>query len=241
MTDRGRAALGQTRDTLAIGASRLRWTGSALEVEIDETSSLPHVTRIRGTIRLEPLAVTGVELPLTDDGAHVWRPFAPIARIEVALDLPGWNWAGHGYLDANFGTRALETDFRFWTWSRYPTAHGALCIYDGLRRDGSSFETAISFDRTGTAQLVAAPPPARLSRSLWRVRRETRADPGSRPRQVLAMLDAPFYCRSAVETTIDGERVTGVHEVLDLDRFRSPIVKSLLAFRVPRRGAWPPP
>ena len=52
------------------------------------------------------------------------------------------------------------------------------------------------------------------------------------------MLDAPFYSRAAVETTIDGEDCTGVHEALDLRRFRSPLLKPMLAMRVPRRARW---
>jgi carotenoid 1,2-hydratase len=83
-----------------------------------------------------------------------------------------------------------------------------------------------------------APPLARFRRSLWGVRRQTRADPGTRPRQVLAMLDAPFYCRSVVETRLDGETVQGVHEALDLDRFRWPWLMPMLALRVPRRRNW---
>jgi carotenoid 1,2-hydratase len=53
------------------------------------------------------------------------------------------------------------------------------------------------------------------------------------------MLDAPFYSRSAVETQLDGERTVGVHEALDLTRFRSPLLKPMLAVRVPRRRHWP--
>jgi carotenoid 1,2-hydratase len=52
------------------------------------------------------------------------------------------------------------------------------------------------------------------------------------------MLDAPFYTRAAVRTRIDGEETTGVHEALDLRRFRSPLLKPMLAVRVPRRARW---
>ena len=52
------------------------------------------------------------------------------------------------------------------------------------------------------------------------------------------MLDAPFYSRSAVRTKLDGEETTGVHEALDLRRFRSPLLKPILAVRVPRRKGW---
>jgi carotenoid 1,2-hydratase len=55
----------------------------------------------------------------------------------------------------------------------------------------------------------------------------------------MSLLDAPFYSRSLVETAIGGEVVTGVHEALDLGRFRSPLIKAMLAVRVPRRANWP--
>ena len=83
-----------------------------------------------------------------------------------------------------------------------------------------------------------APPRTAFARTNWLVRRETRADPGTRPRQVLPMLDAPFYSRSVVETRLMGEVTQGVHEALDLTRFRQPLLKPMLAVRVPRRAGW---
>lgn len=77
-----------------------------------------------------------------------------------------------------------------------------------------------------------------MARSLWTVRRETRADTGFLPCQELAMLDAPFYTRSAVRTCIDGEQTVGVHEALDLRRYAQPLLKPMLAVRVPRRARW---
>ncbi|MFK7754649.1 MAG: carotenoid 1,2-hydratase [Sedimentitalea sp.] len=239
MTDRGTPALRQSRDELTVGPSSMRWEGDKLVIDINEIGAPPMITRVRGQITLTPTAVTGVELPLTQNGSHIWRPFAPTARISVELDAPGWQWDGHGYFDANFGTRALEQDFDYWTWGRYPTpAGGSLCFYDATRRDGTALEAAIAFDPDGTARHVPAPPSTKMARSLWQVRRETRADPGTTPRQVKAMLDAPFYCRAAVETVIDGQTLTGVHEALDLDRFASPLLKPMLAVRVPRRKGW---
>ena len=236
MTDRGRSALVTTPDMLQVAPSSMRWEGDKLVIDINEISALPVVSRVRGRIVLTPHAVTSVELPLTPDGAHIWRPFAPSADISVELEAPGWKWHGHGYFDANFGTRALEQDFRFWTWGRYPVADGAVCFYDALRRDGSELEAAIGFGRDGGARVVAAPPRTAFKRSFWRVRRETRADPGVVPQQVLAMLDAPLYSRSAVRTQLGGQGVTGVHEALELDRFRLWWMKWLLAVRVWRRG-----
>ena len=215
----------------------MEWDGSALIIGIDEITT-PHLDRLRGTVRLEPDAVTDVEFPLYADGGHVWRPFAPTARIIVDLQRPGWRWTGHGYFDANFGIRALEDDFSYWTWARLPRNGGTTTFYDARRRDGSDLELAVHFDRNGQLQDIEPPPKTRLSRSLWTVRRETRADDGFKPRQVKAMLDAPFYTRSAIRTRIDGEETVGVHEALDLDRFASPLLKPMLALRVPRRRNW---
>ena len=237
MTDRGRSALRTRTDSFEVGPSRLSWRGGKLIIDVDEISSLPLVSRVKGRIVLTPSAVTGVELPLTEDGTHVWRPFAPIARIDVDLNR-GWQWSGHGYFDANFGTAALEDDFRYWTWGRFPTKSGATCFYDAERRDGTHLECGVRFDPDGHAETIALPPRARLRRSLWWVRRETRGDTGCRPRQVMGMLDAPFYSRSVVETRLDGAATRGVHEALDLDRFASPLLKPMLAVRVPRRPRW---
>ena len=239
MTDRGRAALRQTETTFTVGPSSLTWTDDGrLVIEVDEISAPPVVGRVRGRIVVTPAAVTGVDLPLTADGAHVWRPFAPVSDISVDLGSRGGQWDGHGYFDANFGTRALEADFDAWTWGRFPTGGGATCFYDAVRRDGTTLASAVHFDAGGAAAEVALPPKRPMRRSLWQVARETRGDAEAAPRQVLPMLDAPFYSRSAVETSLGGARSVGVHEALDLRRFRSPLLKPMLAMRVPRRAGW---
>ena len=238
MTDRGKSALRQSRDCFEVGPSQLHWNGKQLTIDINEIGSPPLVSRVRGQVTLTPSAITGVELPLTPQGTHIWRPFAPISDIKVDIESPGWKWNGHGYFDANFGTRALEQDFTFWTWGRYPTKAGATCIYDATRRDGTELESAIAFTPDGQAHETAAPPRTKFRCSLWAVHRETRADPGITPKQALNMLDAPFYSRSAVTTQLNGETTTGVHEALDLRRFRSPLIKPMLAVRVPRRANW---
>lgn len=237
MTDRGEPALRRSRDRLTIGPSSMAWDGGRLVIEVDEVSSLPLVSRLRGTITVTPSALTDRELPLAPDGAHVWRPFAPVARIEVDLGQRG-RWSGHGYFDANFGTRALEADFSRWSWGRFPLAEGAACFYDAARRDGTALDAGFLFRPDGEVETIAPPPRRPLPRSLWAVRRGARGDAGTTPRQALAMLDAPFYCRSAVTTTLGGRETTGIHEALDLDRFRGPWLMPMLAVRVPRRRGW---
>ncbi len=237
MTDRGEAALRRTPDRLEVGPSRMTWTGDRLVIEVDEYAAPPIPGRVRGRIDIIPSALTSVEVELTPDGRHRWRPFAPVARIEVALNR-GWEWQGHGYFDANWGTAALEADFRTWTWGRFPHRGGTACFYDAVRRNGEAMSVALRFAPDGSFEAFDAPPPARLSRSLWALSRATRADPGYRPAQVRGLLDAPFYCRSLVRTRIGGEETLGVHEALDLTRFAWPWLKPMIALRVPRRRGW---
>ncbi|MEM7075870.1 MAG: carotenoid 1,2-hydratase [Pseudomonadota bacterium] len=239
MTDRGRTALRQSPDSFTVGPSSLTWRDGRLIIDIDEYGALPALGRVRGRITVTPKTpVSSVEMPLTPDGAHIWRPFAPTCDIEVDLNGSGWQWRGHGYFDANFGTRALEQDFTDWSWGRFPTGTGSTCFYDLRRIDGTHLKTGIAFDGKGGARSVTSPPDARLRRTLWGIERSTPADPGYEPRQVEPMLDAPFYCRSVVRTRINDSETTGVHEVLDLRRFRSPLLKPMLAVRVPRRSGW---
>ncbi|MDA7423383.1 carotenoid 1,2-hydratase [Thalassococcus lentus] len=238
MTDRGRSALRQSPRRFTVGPSSMTWDRGTLVIDVNEVSGPPIVSRVRGQIRVTPSAITTVELPLTPDGAHIWRPFGPCSRIECDLEAKGWQWSGHGYFDANFGTRALEQDFSYWTWGRFPAKGGATCFYDATRLDGSELASGFHFDAQGNAHEIALPPKLGFRRSLWAVKRETRGDKGTKPRQIMNMLDAPFYSRSSVQTTIDGETCTGVHEALDLTRFRSPLLKPMLAVRVPRRAGW---
>jgi len=158
----------------------------------------------------------------------------------VSLNKSGWQWRGHGYFDSNFGTSALEDDFSYWTWGRYPVKGGTACFYDAIRRDGSDdLAVSLMFNKDGSVAPMPAPPKQTFRRSLWAVKRETRGDDGVVPRQTKMMLDAPFYCRAGVRTKINGETSDGVHEALDLNRFRSKLIKPMLAVKVPRRPGWP--
>ena len=241
MTDSRRSALIQAAHKLTIGPSSLTWDSSNREliVQINEVSSLPLISRLKGTIKLKPSGVTNVELPLTKEGTHIWRPFAPTAEIEVNLNKPEWQWKGHGYFDANFGTRALEQDFDYWTWGRFPLKKGTSCFYDLELRNKEKYQFEYHFDSDGTAKnMTSAPKNLKFSSSLWGIKRQTRCDSQSEPKQEKSLLDAPFYNRAAVSTTIKGKKTIGVFEALDLRRFRNPLLMFMLAVRVPRRKIW---
>ena len=103
MTDRGSSALQQSKHSLTVGPSSMIWdeVEQSLIISINEVSSLPIISHVKGTIIVKPKSVTDVELPLTSTGTHIWRPFAPTAEIEVDLNKDGWKWSGHGNFEAN--------------------------------------------------------------------------------------------------------------------------------------------
>ena len=69
MTDRGKSALIQEAHKLTIGPSSLIWDPSKKElvIQVNEISSLPIISRLKGTITLKPSGITNVELPLTKE------------------------------------------------------------------------------------------------------------------------------------------------------------------------------
>lgn len=233
MTERGAGHVQRSADQLAIGPSRLQWQGDRLVVEVDEITA-PWPGRLRGRIELQAGCRTGIDLPLDAAGRHHWTPIAPSARVTVALDRPGLRWSGHGYLDANAGSRPLEQDFATWNWCRAGLADGRAAItYDVQRLDGSQQSLALTIGPDGALQQLMPPPAATLAPGWWGVPRPVR---GAAPRLLLAMEDGPFYNRSLIETTLAGQRVRAVHESLSLRRFRQRWVQALLPFKMPRRG-----
>ncbi|MFD2233912.1 carotenoid 1,2-hydratase [Phaeospirillum tilakii] len=236
MTERRRAAVHRTADTLVIGPSALRWTGSALEIRLSERT-FPLPGRIRGTVRVHPRVLTRHTVRLDAKGEHCWTPFAPEARVEVELSQPGLSWSGPGYFDGNNGAVPLESSFTRWTWARAPLSDGTAVLYDVTRRDGTDLAVALKIGRDGKVEDREPPPPAPLPTGAWKVWRETRADAGHSARLVEALEDTPFYTRSVIGTHLFGEKVTGVHESLCLDRFGKSWVQALLPFRMPRRFA----
>jgi len=233
MTERPASRVSRSPVHLAVGPSGIYWDGATLVIEIAEVSApLPY--KVRGTVRITPEMIGSTAFALDPAGRHRWHPVAPRAHVEVAMTHPGVCWSGPGYFDSNFGDEPLEDGFNDWHWSRAHLRDDVAVLYDGQRRDGTPFDLALRLDRQGNWHDVFQPAPAALPRTGWLVKRATRADAGSTPRVVKTWIDAPFYARSMLATRLFGEDVRAVHESLSLGRFRSPIVQSILPYRMPR-------
>jgi carotenoid 1,2-hydratase len=144
-------------------------------------------------------------------------------------------WRGDGYLDTNAGDEPIDRGFRGWHWSRAHRRHETAIFYDAERRDGTCAGLALAIDRDGAIREdVAAPPMLALRPTGWRVDRRLRVDAGAKLGDHRLLEDAPFYARTQASGMVGGEPAQIVHESLAADRLRSPIVRAMLPFRMPR-------
>ena len=238
MTEKGASAVARSPDLLAVGGSSMRWTGERLVIDIDERATwlfCPIHPRVRGRVTLDPAMLAAPAFALDPGGRHHWRGIAPLARVKVEMEQPDLSWSGSGYFDCNWGSEGLEEGFADWQWSRAHVGREAAVLYEGVRRDGSRFASALRFDAAGVPHEEPLPLGAPLPRTKWLMNRRTRADRG-RAQVLRTWEDSPFYARSAVNTHLFGQQVTAVHESLSLDRFRTPIVQGMLPYKMPRRS-----
>ncbi len=232
MTERPARAARREAARYDLGPSRLTWEDDALTVAIDETA-VPHLSRLKGRVRIRPPALGPETFALDPEGRHFWRPIAPRAAIEVALERPALSWSGAGYLDANWGVEPLEARFRRWDWSRAALPGDAAAIlYDAERRDGSTLSLGLRWASDGALERFAPPERRPLPKTLFGLRRFTQAD--GPVREARRLEDAPFYARAELETRLFGVEAPAVHESLDLDRFAQRWVKLMLPWRMPR-------
>jgi carotenoid 1,2-hydratase len=160
----------------------------------------------------------------------VWQPFVPRARVEARFSEPDLAWQGSGYLDGNHGDGPLTSAFRGWNWSRLTTAEVTEIAYDVNPWNAPSRSLTLRADRDGRLRQTPHGDRVALPTTGWRVRRTARDG------TVLArtLEDTPFYARSEITGSLDGERGHGVHESLDLERLSRGWVNFLLPFRMPR-------
>lgn len=236
MTERGEHAVKPERDQFAIGPSSVRWAGDCLIIDIEELDKRimnPFRRRVAGQIKVWPEMLNTEAFALDPAGKHLWHCLAPRARISVEMQAPELSWKGSAYLDSNRGSESLEEGFRVWHWSRAHLGKHVAVFYEGQRRDGSTFASALRFDSAGIPHEAELPPTAPLPNTLWQMERVTRADRGlARVRRTWE--DSPFYTRSTLHARLYGEPVVAMQETLSLDRFCNPIVQQLIPHRMPR-------
>lgn len=242
MTERGNAALTRTAERMRIGASSIAYADDRLEIEFEEVA-LPWPghrawpQRMSGRIIVEPQIQNSRIFDLDQNGHHIWWPVFPKARVKIECDhLPQGGWEGDAYHDFNFGDRILEKDFERWDWARgdAETAESVI-LYDAILRDGPRRRFGLSFSDTGAVREFEVPPRQQLPIGTWRVGGGIACDPDASPELLRKLEDAPFYRRSLVGTMVNGTPLQVVHETLDCDRLANPFVRTMLAFRMPRR------
>jgi len=205
-------------------------------VDIDEWA-VPLPRRVRGRLRLFPQALCRFVTALDEGGRHRWGPIAPCARIEVEFEQPSLCWQGHAYLDSNEGDEPIDRAFKAWDWARATLADGSTAvIYDLQPKAGPDRVIAECFAPDGSATAFEPPPRHRLPRTAWHLSRCMRSEAQAPARLLQSLEDTPFYARATVQSTLLGERITAMHETLDLPRVVSLPVRLMLPWRMPRRG-----
>ncbi|MEM8768642.1 MAG: carotenoid 1,2-hydratase [Pseudomonadota bacterium] len=238
MTERGRTSLGRDQQSLRVGPSAMSWDGDRLAIDVEEVT-VPIPRKLKGRILLYPEQLNTQSFSIDGVGVHRWQPISPRCRVEVDFDAPELSWQGCGYLDSNRGDEPLEKAFRQWWWSRTHLAEGTLINYETEDREGAKHCLSILAPKDPNLGFQEQPAgrATSLPRTGWRVARPIRSSGGD-IRVLRTLEDTPFYSRSVVSVEgAEGDQ-RGVHESLDLNRFRSPIVQAMLPFRMPRLAPW---
>jgi carotenoid 1,2-hydratase len=238
MTERGACDTRQERDCLQIGPSAMRWDKDRLIIDIEERDirlGIPWRRRVKGRIVLHPEIVNQRSFRLDPEGRHHWQAIAPRAGIEVQMAAPAISWKGSAYLDSNHGDEPIEDGFHSWHWSRAHMGREVAVIYEGTRRNGSHFGSALRFDSSGTPHEEELPLVAPLPPTMWAMKRQTRADRGCAS-VVKTWEDSPFYARSTVALRLWAEPVVAVQESISLNRLIHPVVQFMLPYKMPREA-----
>jgi carotenoid 1,2-hydratase len=241
MTERPRGSVARSANELVVGPSALQWDGDRLRIDIEELT-VPLPSRVRGTILVRPTFICERDFALEPDGVHRWRPIMPLADVEVSFERPALRWRGTGYLDTNFGDAPVERAFSSWQWTRAHLPGGITAVdYHAHPRAGPETMLNVRLQRDAIVLSDEVRPRSALATTAWGMRREVAADPGTLSRVQRTVESGPFYARSLLGMTLDGNPVHAMHETLSLDRFAARWVQAMLPFRMPRALHAAPP
>lgn len=231
LTEARPESIERSPDAFALSGSRIERNGDSLVVHLDERTA-PWGRPLKGRVRIDLEYGAPTPYRLDQAGDHHWWPIGARASAEVELDTPDVRFRGSAYHDCNFGRVPLEETFESWNWSRADVGDDVCILYDVRERDAAAAPLGLRLS-SNDAQALTADTVSPLPGGWWGVERSTRAHGDARI--VRTLEDTPFYTRSLLQTSFDGQDCTAMHESLSMTRFVKPWVQFLLPFRM-RRG-----
>ncbi len=234
MTRRGGDEIMRWPRALVIGLNTVFWSGTALSLGIDDVTA-PLPGRIRGVVHVHLAALPDHRIPLDAPGLHRWRPFAPCARVSVAMERPACAWEGVGWADAHEGDVPLDETFLDWSRSRTRPGGTSVVMHELRLRDGGIARAAYRVDAAGGIERCETERAAALPPTRWRLERRVPADTGA-ARIIATLADTPLYARTLAEAPLHGEQARILHETLSFERLRRGWGRLLLSMRSP--PAW---
>ncbi|MHA7901277.1 MAG: carotenoid 1,2-hydratase [Henriciella sp.] len=234
MTERGRKSTIRARQTYQTGKSSVSFDGDQLIIDVDEICA-PLPRRLRGQVKVNLPYRMQDAFQLDHNARHFWSPACPHAEVYAEFEKPGLSWRGHGYVDSNYGLEPIQKGFDYWDWSRTPLKSGDTMIrYVTDPAKAPQRDLHLLIDRQGQTREVSGDPSLDLSPTgIWRIKRRAGSLGQHRPRIHQTLEDTPFYSRSILKYE-GGVSGLATHETFSGKRLRSPIVKALLPFRMPR-------
>ncbi|MEM6411322.1 MAG: carotenoid 1,2-hydratase [Pseudomonadota bacterium] len=236
MTERGQEQVARSANEFTVGPSQLRVVGDQLIIDIAERGA-PLPLPVRGRVTVTMPHQTNHAFELDPAGRHTWQPICTSAKVDLSFDAPDLSWSGHGYVDSNFGAEPVTRGFDYWDWSRTPLPGGQTEVrYVTDPVSGNRRDLNVRFRKDGTFEHCDPQPDTHVNATpIWRIQRRAGLLRDTAPKVHRTLEDTPFYSRSVLAYPKGAAGYT-VHETLSCERLRSPIVRAMLPFRMPR---WP--
>jgi len=231
LTEARAESVERSADSFALSSSRIQREGDSLLVHLDERTA-PWGRPLRGRVRIDIEHGAPGPYRLDQAGDHHWWPIGARASAEVELDTPAVRFRGSAYHDCNFGQVPLEQTFESWNWSRANVGGDVYILYDVQEHDAAGAPLGLRLRPEGV-EALSTNVAARLPRGFWGMEGSTRAH--GQTQVIRTLEDTPFYTRSLLQTSFDGQDCVAMHESLSMTKFVKPWVQFLLPFRI-RRG-----